>query len=180
MRHRGLVSQKHMPEMLRTLVSLEGVEARGLGDVAPQAERPLTVDHLEKLVVFLTPRRLGERPKEGAGLARNSAMPLTIFVFLLTSSAARSFGPCMTSFTASPCLSFTVGSMRDDSAAASSARAKALRAASLAFPPATADASVVSRMIRKASTAAAASAACREALVGFPAGSDASGQAAEI
>ena len=85
---RGLVSQKYMPEMLRTLVSLEGVEARGIGDVAPQAERPLTVDLLEKLVVFLTPRRLGERPKEGAGLSRNSAMPLAIFAFLLTSVAS--------------------------------------------------------------------------------------------
>ena len=85
---RGLVSQKQMPEMLRTLVSLEGVETRGLADVAPQAERPLTVDLLEKLVVFLTPRRLGDKPKEGAGLSRNSAMPLAIFAFLLTAAAS--------------------------------------------------------------------------------------------
>lgn len=84
---RGLISQKKMPEMLRTLVSLEGFEQRGLGDVAPQAERPLTVDLLEKLVVFLTPRRLGERPKEGAGLARNSMFPLALFALLLTSAA---------------------------------------------------------------------------------------------
>lgn len=85
---RGLVSQRQMPEMLRTLVSLEGVEARGLGDVAPQSERPLSVDLLEKLIVFLTPRRAGERPKEGAGLARNSILPLTFFTFALTAMAS--------------------------------------------------------------------------------------------
>lgn len=61
---RGLVSQKALPEMLRTLVSLEGASARGAGDVAVHGERPLSVDLLEKLIVFLTPRRLGERPNE--------------------------------------------------------------------------------------------------------------------
>ena len=81
---RGLNDAKGMPQMLRTLVSLEGVESRGLGDVAPAAERPLTVNLLEKLIVFFTPRRLGARPREGAGLARNSALPLTTFVFLIT------------------------------------------------------------------------------------------------
>ena len=84
---KGLVAQRKMPEMLRTLVSLEGVEARGMGDLAPQAERPLSVDLLEKLIVFLTPRRFGERPKEGAGLARNSILPLTVFTLLLTGLA---------------------------------------------------------------------------------------------
>lgn len=86
--HRELLVARQLPEMLRTLVSLEGVESRGLGDVAPQLERPLTVDLLEKLIVFLTPRRLGAKPPEGAGLSRNSALPLTSFVFIITAVAA--------------------------------------------------------------------------------------------
>lgn len=71
---RKLLDTKGMPDMLRTLVSLEGAESRGLGEVAPTSERPLTVDLLEKLVVFLSPKREGSKPKEGGGLARNSAL----------------------------------------------------------------------------------------------------------
>ena len=90
---RGLVSHNRMPTMLRTLVSLEGVESKGLGDVVTQTERPLSIDLLEKLIVFLTPRKLGEQPKEGAGLARSSAMPLIVFAFLLTGTSGQPTKP---------------------------------------------------------------------------------------
>ena len=50
--------------------------------------RTRKADLLEKLIVFLTPRRLGAKPPEGAGLSRNSALPLTSFVFIITAVAA--------------------------------------------------------------------------------------------
>ena len=85
---RGIVSDVQMPEMLRTLVSLDGVEARGLGEIAPQSQSPLTIELLDKLIVFLTPLKLGSRAGEGAGLARNSILPLTVFTLCITAIAA--------------------------------------------------------------------------------------------
>ena len=76
------------PEMLRTLLSLDGVDGHSLGDFqSPSEQRPLTVGLLETLTVFLAPRRLGQSKSEGAGLARNSALPLTLFIFVCTAVA---------------------------------------------------------------------------------------------
>lgn len=88
LRSSGLSGAKAMPEMLRTLVSLEGVEARGLADVAAAVERPLSVRLLERLLVFFAPRRLGGRSSAGAGLARTSAVPLTCFVALVAATTS--------------------------------------------------------------------------------------------
>ena len=83
-----LTDTKQLPEMLRTLLSLDGVDGHSLGDFqSPSEQRPLTVGLLETLTVFLAPRRLGHSKSEGAGLARNSALPLTLFIFIVTAAA---------------------------------------------------------------------------------------------
>ena len=83
-----LTDTKQLPEMLRTLLSLDGVDGHSLGDFqSPSEQRPLTVGLLETLTVFLAPRRLGQSKSEAAGLARNSALPLTLFIFVCTAVA---------------------------------------------------------------------------------------------
>ena len=72
-----------LPEMLRTLIQLESVEADGMKQLGVQRERPLSVDLLDRLIVFFTPRRVGAT-RAGAGLARSAVIPITAFLLVLT------------------------------------------------------------------------------------------------
>jgi hypothetical protein len=81
---RGLVGRKGLPDMLRTLITLESAEDASFSAIAVDAgapPRPLSVALLEQLIVFLAPRKRGA-VREGAGLARSSILPLLAFWFV--------------------------------------------------------------------------------------------------
>ena len=81
---RGLVGKKGLPDMLRTLITLESAEDASFSAIAVDAgapPRPLSVALLEQLIVFLAPRKRGA-VREGAGLARSSILPLLAFWFV--------------------------------------------------------------------------------------------------
>ena len=75
---RGLVGKKGLPDMLRTLITLECAEDASFSAIAVDAgapPRPLSVALLEQLIVFLAPRKRGA-VREGAGLSPISPLYL--------------------------------------------------------------------------------------------------------